>query len=569
MQSRFRMHLSVIASLLLAAVAFPARAVDQSQQLPIRVEVDLQSVPVQVKDSHGNNVPALSAADFTLFENGKPQKIAFFDAGNDPASLVILVDSSATVSATGRLGSAQSIADQFMRIVPLNDEVFLMEFTDQIGPFQRLTSEQLNNPSSVTATPAAKGGSALYDAIAAAVCHLRASKNLLQAIVVITDGIDQHSRISLEQLIELLRSSRAELFMTALNTRSKFNFLGRTEPRLTLVSGHDIDNPAIVFERLMKESGVQSSLPSSERDLDEALLEVSNNLKAQYTLAYYPEQSSNKLRKIEVRVDRPGMRVFARRFVESDSNSSEVVHFEEGTCTVSPKFHPYPYESKLLADGMIYREDFTDPLSGWPNHKTSHYVSGGYELSNPTAESSRFTSPSTLRTLTSFRQNVIAAYGPWWRDFRASVNVNAVLGPVREQNPFQLPREDPIDVDFPYASRPAAGLVFRFNQDGYYSLLMNSAADKKNLSVKVVKREFQEDSYTEMDIVPWTKVSTAALAGPGTDLSVEAIRDQILIFVNGHEVTSAHDDTFDQGYVGFVVSGPGRATFRNLLVEPK
>jgi hypothetical protein len=92
---------------------------------------------------------------------------------------------------------------------------------------------------------------------------------------------------------------------------------------------------------------------------------------------------------------------------------------------------------------------------------------------------------------------------------------------------------------------------------------------KKDWSVKVVKREFQSDSYTEKDIVPWTKVLAAALARSGTDLSVEEITDQILIFVNGQEVISARDDTFDQGYVRFVVSGPGRATFRNLLVEPK
>jgi Ca-activated chloride channel homolog len=381
MHCRFRMHLSVLASLVVAALAFPARTAGQSQQSPIRVEVDLQSLPVQVKDSHGHNVPALSATDFTILEDGKPQKIAFFDAGNDPASLVILVDSSATVSANGRLGSAQSIAGLFMRIARPKDEVFLMEFTDQIGPFQRLTSEQLVNPPSVTPTPAAKGGSALYDAIASTICQLRASKNLLQAIVVITDGVDQNSRISLEQLIGLLRSSHAELFMIGLNTRSKFNFRGHTEPRLTLVSGHDIDNLAVVFDRLTKESGVQSSLPNTAHGLDEALREVSDTLRAQYTLSYYPEQSSKILRRIEVRVDRPGVHVFARRFISSGSDFSEVVHFEEGTCNVSPKSHPYPYESKLSPNGMIYHEDFIDPRSGWPNHETSHYVSGGYELS--------------------------------------------------------------------------------------------------------------------------------------------------------------------------------------------
>jgi hypothetical protein len=302
---------------------------------------------------------------------------------------------------------------------------------------------------------------------------------------------------------------------------------------LTLVSGHEIDNPRIVFDRLMKESGVQSSLPSTERGLDEALRAVSNTLRAQYTLAYYPEQSSNKLRRIEVRVDRPGVHVLARRFVGSDAAFSEVVHFEKETCTVSPKFHPFPYEPKLSPNGMVYREDFTDPGSGWPNHGTSHYVAGGYRLSNDTT----------------------AAYGPWWTDFRASVNMNAVL-----------PSEYRANAQVSYALRPAAGLVFRFNQDGYYALLMSGVVGENDWSLKLVKRDFPAG---EKVIVPWRTVFVPALGRSGTDLSVEAIRDQIFIFVNDQKVISARDDTYDQGYVGFVVSGPGRATFKNLLVEQK
>ena len=53
----------------------------------------------------GNDVLGLSAKDFTILENGKPQQISFFDPGNDPASLVVLVDSAGSVDSDGRLGS--------------------------------------------------------------------------------------------------------------------------------------------------------------------------------------------------------------------------------------------------------------------------------------------------------------------------------------------------------------------------------------------------------------------------------------------------------------------------------
>ena len=538
----------------------------QSQDRTLRVNVDLQPVDVQVKDAQGNDVLGLSAKDFTLLENGKPQKIAFFDAGNSPVSLAVLVDSSSSMNPNGRLGSAQAIAAQFMRTARPGDDISAMDFTDQMGPFQHLTREQLMNPSADTLAPAPSGGSALYDAIATALCHLRASKNLRQAVVVITDGIDQHSRITLEQLTGLVRSSRAELFMVGLQSRPELDFEGHAEPTLTLVSGHDIDNPAIVFDHLMKESGAESFIPNSERILEGALKAVSNTLQAQYTLAYYPQKTSKKFRKIEVKVDQRGAQALARSFVGSVKDAAESVHFDEGSCIVSPEFHPYPYESKLTRGpiGTIYREDFSDPRSGWPNHENSHYVSGGYELSNPKGQIREISPLMKSGSLEgqaipmAFQENVIAAYGPWWSDFRASASVNAVLTPEPREAASQAP----------YEVRPAAGLVFHLNQNGYYALLLSGATGTKELSVKLVKREFQGDSQKETEIVPWTNVASRASAS-GTEIAVEDIGNQISMFVGGQEVKGVRDDSFEQGYVGFVVSGPARATFKNLVVEQK
>ena len=62
-----------------------------------------------------------------------------------------------------------------------------------------------------------------------------------------------------------------------------------------------------------------------------------------------------------------------------------------------------------------------------------------------------------------FRENVIAAYGPWWSDFRASATVATAL-------PVDSRKEDS---SFPYAAHPAAGLIFRLNKDGYYAVLVN------------------------------------------------------------------------------------------------
>jgi VWFA-related protein len=564
----FQRQLIALPFALVACVALGIGITWSRAQKPIfHVEVVLQTVEVQVKDAHGNGVLGLTARDFTVLENGKPQRIAFFDAGNGPVSLAVLVDSSSSMIAHGRMGSAQAIAAQIMHTAHPGDEIFAMDFTDQMGPFQRVTQEQLLNPSGVELAVATSGGAALYDAIATALCHLRASENLRQAVVVITDGDDQHSRITLDELIGLVRTSRAQVFMIGLQSKADFNFQGRTEPKITLTTGHDIDNPVIVFDRLMKVSGAESFIPNSQRDLDEALKAVSNMLQSEYTLAYYPQKTSKKFRRIEVKVDRQGVYAVARRYVGAAQDGDQLVHFEEGTCIVSPKFHPYAFESKVTPNkgGMVYREDFSDARSGWPNHKDSHYISNAYELSiNKVAIAnsgqliaSGLPAETPIPTAT-FRDNIITAYGPWWSNFRASVDMDAVLQTVARK----------ASTEFLQKNRPAAGLVFRMNPNGCYALLMSRVIDRKKLSVELVRRDFEGDSYKETEIVPWTEVAANPSAS-ATELSVELVGDRISMFVDSQKVTTARDDAFSQGLVGFIISGPGRATFRNLVVEQR
>ncbi len=498
----------------------------------------------------------LLAQDFTVFENGQRQKIAFFDAGGGPVSIAVLLDSSSSMYSGDRLGSPEAIAVQFMRTARPGDEISAMDFSDEVGPFQRLTSEELRNPSSVTLAPAPSRGSAVYDAVATALCHLRTSKNLRQAVIVVTDGVDEYSRITLEQLIGLVRSSRAQLFMIGLQSKPGFNSHHRVESRLTVISGQDIDNPIVVFDRLMKESGAESFIPKSDRGLGEALGAVSKMLQSEYTLAYYPQKSESKLRRVEVKVNRHGAHVLARHFVDSLQDAAQLVHFDEATCTVSPQFHPYPYEANLTHDSgaMTYRENFSNPHSGWPIHEDSHYVSGGYELSSPEAgfgdvygamRSSGIDatalpniSSTGASTLTALREYVVAAYGPWWINFRASVNVNA-------------------DVD------SAAGLVFRMNELGYYALLVSNTG--QNVSAELLSVE--GDGHSQRIIVPWFTVAPTRLSE--TEISVEAIGNQISIFVEGQKVKTLQDDTYAQGLIGFVISGHSRAVFRNLVVEQR
>ena len=188
------------------------RAPSQSGGPVLRSEVDLQTVNVQVKDKQGNSVLGLAAHDFTVRENGKPQKIAFFDAGNGPVTVAVLVDSSSSMVSEGQLGSALQIAARFMRIARPGDDIYAMDFTEWTGPFERLTAASncgIPGRSPYRLRGVGHGGVRCH-------CHSDMSsaysKNPSQAIIVITDAVDEHSRLTLDQLIDLVRAQRAQLF---------------------------------------------------------------------------------------------------------------------------------------------------------------------------------------------------------------------------------------------------------------------------------------------------------------------------------------------------------------------
>lgn len=532
-----------------------------------------------MEDKHGGNVRGLTAKDFTVREDGKRQQIAFFDAGGAPVTVTVLVDSSISMSEDQKVGSAEEIAARFMRIARPNDDIYAMDFTEHTGSFEHLTAEQIRNPQAVTVPSAGGEGSAVYDAIASASCHLRDSKNPRQAIIVITDGVDQHSRLNLNQLVDLVRSQRAQLFLIGLHSKSQFRFHDRIDPTVTLVTGHDIDNPEYVFYRLAKEAGAATFILNSENGLQKALAAVSDMLDAEYTIAYYPPATPRKLRKIEVRVNRHDVRVLASRTIVSNQDFSKTVDYLAGTCTVSPIAYPYPYETRVSGDPEegVYRDDFSDSHSGWPNHPDSHYVAGGYELSSveqagkvaqgdsrsvqsgawvtgePQLIASTMQGPSRV-----FRESVIAAYGPPWPDFRVSATVKMI--PATSNWSANSKFSSPV--------RSAAGLVFRITWKGYYALLVGpSHEDKTRLAFELVARTFVGDSYAESVIVPWTTLPhDPALKA---QLAAQAIGNQIAVFIDGQQVGIARDDTFADGYAGFIVSAPAQAVFSNFIDQQR
>jgi len=516
-------------------------ALTQTQAPVFKVDTNLQSIAVQVTDKQGNHVHSLTVSDFTLLEDGRPQRIAFFGAQSEPVSLAILIDSSSTMDFRGKLARARDLLGSLIRGNRPEDEIFLMPFTDVIGPFEMLTVEQrLRAP---TIAQFRSRGAAIYDALASALCHMRTAKNVRQAVVVLTDGVDQQSRLKLEQLVELVRSSRPQVFMAGIFSKPEYELYRQSGKTMTIVGMREIDNPMVVFERLAKESGAESFFPSSEQDLKKALDRIENLLKAEYTLAYYP-QRIDRVRKIEVKVTRRGVKISARPSVGSESEE-DAVRFTATGCAVSPQEHPYPWESRVTSNSrspMLYHEDFSDRLSGWPNHSDpvahAHYIAGGYELVRRLAPGQ---GASAVAGLIAQPPDTIAAYGPWWSDFRASARLEA---------DWRLPDS-------------AVGLVFDVNAEGYYAFLLPPPGDKKQMAFELVKGNWDG---TRSMIIPRTPIAEMEQFGKH-ELSVQRVRGQITLAVDDRQVGSIQDTTFAYGLVGISVFSKSSVIVRDLLVE--
>ena len=549
-----------------------------SQDRPIfTAEADLQSIAVQVTDRQGRAIRGLTADDFTLLEDGHPQKISFFGAEEQPISLAVLVDSSESMRFGNKLERVREILPPLLRGNLPADEIYFAQFTDHVLPMRPLAEDERAHP----IFRQVHAGTAFYDALATALCTLRGASNLRQAVVVITDGADQHSRLSLDQLIRTAQASRPQIFTIGFFDNQEADLFRRSGNVVTLVNSRDIDNPLKAFERISQETGAESFFPASQRDMEHALTRIQGILRAQYTLAYHTERP-NSFRRIQVKVKRPGVVVSARRAVGSEAGEGGIAHFSATGCEVSSSEHPYPWESHVThsPDGLVtYEDDFSDPRSGWPVRRGLRYAlnspvaaggpAGAYEISIPPPAKNADLIPEEPRRIVRnpataseifavVNGGEIAAYGPSFTDFRASVRIEA--------HP---------------AFYGGGGLIFRLSDRGYYVLVLqrgggfrttDSRHDPRRIAFSFVRKFW--DGRPDAPIIDWTALRPPGPPKAKTDpvspwdtASVECTANHIAVRINGIPCIDLNDGTFADGEVGLAFFGYGRALFHDLKVE--
>lgn len=304
------------AALALAVPALPQGQQPVGQAPTIKAEVNLVNLFATVRDKNKRIVTDLKQDDFKVYEDGHEEKISFFSKEMSlPITLGLLLDTSG--SEQYMLGAIQDAGERFLhRVLKKGDEAMIIsfdtdvdllaDFTDDFSILKRaINKARINSPAGgyIAGNPGPVGnanmvGTALYDAIYLACADKLNGEAGRKAIVIVTDAEDTGSKTRLEEAIEA--AQRTDTVIHVLFVADRANFGGGRPD---------------VAHRLTDETGGRLIVVSSEKKLEEAFDQISEELRSQYTLGYYPTNTAKdgKFRKIKVDAENKDYKVLARK----------------------------------------------------------------------------------------------------------------------------------------------------------------------------------------------------------------------------------------------------------------
>jgi len=254
----------------------------------LSVNVDLVNVLFTTTDKKGKFIPDLRREDFKVYEDGKPQPITNFSAEtNLPLTIALLVDTSGSVR--DRLRFEQDAAIEFFdsTLIQGKDRALVITFDSGIDLIQDYTDDTEKLSKSIR-TMRAGGGTSLYDAIYLAAARKLAQQTGRRIMVVISDGDDNSSRVSMTEALETVQRNDVVIYTISTNS--------------TGMGGEKKGRGDKVLKRFAEETGGRMFSPFKFEDLDSNFRNISEELRLQYALAYRPANlvADGTFRKIRV-----------------------------------------------------------------------------------------------------------------------------------------------------------------------------------------------------------------------------------------------------------------------------
>lgn len=290
---------------------------EQQSQIPqssgsISVQTSIVNVFATVRDKHGAIMTDLSKDDFKVYEDGVEQKVSYFTKEVQlPITLALLMDTSGSMS--NILTAEQDAASRFVReVMRKRDEALVMsfdtdvnllaDFTEDPAVLDRAIHRATINAAGPVITPGTipqgGGGTNLYDAVYLACRDELSSEAGRKAVVLLTDAEDTGSKVRMEEAVEAAQRADAVL-----------HFILITDFSATFGYGPG------VASRMSGDTGGRVVPVRGGKNIEKAFDEISEELRSQYVLGYYPANGKRDgaFRKIKVEVSRPDAKILARK----------------------------------------------------------------------------------------------------------------------------------------------------------------------------------------------------------------------------------------------------------------
>ena len=290
-----RLSSIVSAGVLLAGTAVLATS---GQDQPI-FKSSVRTVPIYatVVDGSGRLVPDLDRGDFTILDNGKPAELSLFSNQSQPFSAVVMLDTSASMTANLKL--LNRAAEQFlMRLLPV-DRAQVGAFNDKIqlsGTFTNDRDELIGALNDLYFGNPTR----LNDGIAAGLDALKGIEGR-RVVLVFTDGEDTASRTGFKTVLERARDEEVMVYSIGLESEF-FNGMRVVKTR-----------PSRDLRKISDETGGGYFELLKTADLAPTFSRVAQELRSQYLIGFAPVALDGKVHKLDVKVNRPGMIVRARK----------------------------------------------------------------------------------------------------------------------------------------------------------------------------------------------------------------------------------------------------------------
>jgi Ca-activated chloride channel family protein len=262
-------------------------------QFAIAVDVDFVVFNVTVTDSRGRLVAGLKASDFQIRENNRVQELKLFGAENAPATIGLVIDNSGSMQ--NKRANVVNAALAFASASHSEDETFVVHFNEKVffslPPSIPFTSNPDHIRSALQRT-SPDGMTALYDALAASIDHLKTGTRDRKALVVLSDGGDNASRRDLDAVLEIAKRSSATIYTIGIYDES------------------NMDRNPKVLRRIADLSGGRAFFPESPNDLERVWRDVEGAIRSQYTIGYHSTDRNRdgKFRKVEITAGRNSRR---------------------------------------------------------------------------------------------------------------------------------------------------------------------------------------------------------------------------------------------------------------------